>query len=253
MEEGISVPDRVHIVPLGYERDRILEPLDGLKADEVILLSHEQEEEPPYLRQVREELRRHSRISLEEWECDIFDMYETIGIIAELADVHRDDDVYVNLATGSKVTAIGGMIACMLTEATPYYVRAESYGGEGDSPPDEPVSSGVAGIDSLPSYHIEAPPAEQIEILRYISEHGPVRKGELIDYGEEAALPFLADHSAANRNAEYRLLDNHIITPLRDRGDVTTEEVGRRTEVRITEDGQNTLRAFEYLLDEQDW
>ena len=249
MNNTITVPDRIHIVPLGYEKDRVLDPLRDLKADKVILLIHDDDEELWYRREVKNELRG-STIKIEERDCDIFDMYGTIGTIADIIDNHPDDDIYVNLATGSKVTAIGGMIACMLTDATPYYVRAERYGPENkEGPPSDPVSSGVKGIDNLPSFHIDEHPAEQIHALEFISNEGPVRKSELIEFGDENQLPFLSDHNSANRTGQYRLLDNHIIDPLTERGEITVEKVGRRSEIKITQAGQNTLRAFDYLLE----
>ena len=248
MNNTITVPDRVHIVPLGYEKDRILEPVQELKADKVILLIHSDDEEPWYRNEVKTELQE-SPVRVEECDCDIFDMYGTIGTIADIIDNHSADEVYVNLATGSKVTAIGGMIACMLTDATPYYVRAEKYGPEDEQgPPSNPVSRGVKGIDNLPSFHIDEPPTEQIRALKFISDSGAVRKSKLIEFGEENQLPFLRDHNAANRTGKYRLLDNHIIDPLTERGEITVEQVGRRSEIEITESGENTLRAFDYLL-----
>ena len=248
MHNTITVPDRVHIIPLGYEKDRILEPVQDLKADKVILLIHRDDEDLWSRKEVKGELQE-SPIKVEERDCDIFDMYGTIGTIADIIDNHSADDVYVNLATGSKVTAIGGMIACMLTEATPYYVRAEKYGPENEEgPPSNPVSRGVKGIDNLPSFHIDEPPAEQIRALEFISNAGAVRKSQLIEFGEENQLPFLRDHSTANRTGKYRLLDSHIINPLTERGEISVEQVGRRSEVEITEAGENTLRAFDYLL-----
>lgn len=245
----ITVSDRVHVVPLGYEKDRILEPLRELKADRVILLLHENERDEPWYHTDVKETLGEGPIDLEVRNCDIFDMYGAIEKIASIADQHADDDVYVNLATGSKVTAIGGMIACMLTNAIPYYVRAKKYGPEDEEgPPENPVSTGVEGIDNLPSFHIDEPPAEQICVLQYVSEEGPVSKNNLIKFGSEADLPFMSDHDSEHRTGKYRLLDSHIIKPLLERDAISVEQIGRRSEVRITDDGKNTLRAFSYLL-----
>ncbi|MGQ3329964.1 HFX_2341 family transcriptional regulator domain-containing protein [Halorubrum sp. FL23] len=249
MKNEITVSDRVHIVPLGYEKDRILEPLRELKADRVILLLHENEGHDPWYHKEVKKTLRESSLDLVERDCNIFDMYGSIERIASIVDQHTSDDVYVNLATGSKVTAIGGMIACMLTNATPYYVRAKKYGPEDEEgPPNDPVSSGVEGIDNLPSFHIDEPPAEQIRILRFVSEKGPVAKSNLSEFGKETDLPFMSNHNSKHRTGEYRLLDSHIIKPLLERDAIKVEEIGRRSEVRITDDGKNTLRAFNYLL-----
>ncbi|TKX52073.1 hypothetical protein EXE44_19330, partial [Halorubrum sp. SS7] len=70
---------------------------------------------------------RDEGIRTETVECDIFNLFSSLGTIAEISNRLRDHNVYVNLASGSKVTAIGGMIACMVTGAIPYYVHAEEY------------------------------------------------------------------------------------------------------------------------------
>ncbi|PSP32480.1 hypothetical protein BRC64_06585 [Halobacteriales archaeon QH_10_67_22] len=51
------------------------------------------------------------------------------------------------IASGSKVTAIGGMIACIATGATPYYVRAERYAAETDGD----VAEGIREVTQLPT------------------------------------------------------------------------------------------------------
>ena len=120
----MDVAQRVHLMPVGYENDRIVLSAERFSADRVVLLEYDdQTPHPSYSDTVRERLE-DAGFDHETVDCDIFDFYDSLGTIAELATRLDDHDVYVNLATGSKVTAIGGMIACMATGATPYYVRA---------------------------------------------------------------------------------------------------------------------------------
>jgi len=246
----MHVPQRVHVVPLGYEHERVVEPPQRLNADKVILLSHESDtEEPDYHDDAREELE-NDNIELDERNSNIFDLYTCLGSIAEVITEHDGDDVYVNLATGSKVTAIAGMIACMATGASPYYVSAERYGpNEGDEPPEDPVSFGIENIEKLSGYPIEAPSEQDIEILSHLDAEGPVSKNELIEYGEIHELPFIADAETYSTQGKYRRLETNVMSELINLDYVELEEKGRKKYVRITEDGVNTLRAFRYLVD----
>lgn len=246
----MHVPDRVHIIPLGYEFDRVLEPPRRLKANTVVLVHHletESNSEPTYYDDLRDQLR--DIVHLEETACDLFDLYACLEAIVREITKHQNDEVYVNLATGSKVTAIAGMIACMATDARPYYVRAKRYGRESEAPPEKPVSSEVAGIDELPTYPIGRPSEQHIRVLSYLSEEKSVTKKELIEYGDSESLPFLDGYNSDNDKGKYRRLDTHILESLVDNGYVTIEEVGRNKRIQITEEGENTLRAFRYLVD----
>ena len=242
----MDVPERIHLMPVGYENDRLVLPAKRLRADRVVLLENEDASDdgtanPSYGETVRERLA-DAAIEHETVPCDVFDFYDGLGTIAELATRFRDHEVYVNLASGSKVTAIGGMIACMATGATPYYVRAERY-AEADG-----VSEGVAEISRLPTYPIDRPSREQVAVLAHLESNGPTAKKRLIEFGEREGLPFLADHDASNAKAEYRLLDSHVLDPLVENGYVEVDADGRSKRVRATQRGANTARAFGYLL-----
>jgi hypothetical protein len=242
----MDVAERVHLMPVGYENDRIVLPAERFQADRVVLLAYEDEtDHPSYQETVRERLAE-AGIDHETVRCDIFDFYDCIGTVAELATRFADHEVYVNLASGSKVTAIGGMIACMATGATPYYVRAEHYAAETDGD----VAEGIHSVTELPTYPMESPEPQHVAVMDHVDREDGARKRDLIDYGKERGLPFIAEREAANRKSEYRLLDSHVLDPLAANGYVTLEDVGRSTRVSLTESGVNTLRAFRYLIED---
>lgn len=244
----MDVAERVHLMPVGYENDRIVLSAERLRADRVVLLKYDDEtDHPSYADTVRERLDERG-IDHETVPCDIFDFYDSIGTVAELATRFSDHDVYVNLASGSKVTAIGGMIACMATGATPYYVRAERYAAETDGD----VAEGIREVTELPTYPMESPEPQHVAVMDYVEREGEVRKRDLIEFGKDEGLPFIAERDAANRKSEYRLLDSHVLDPLAENGYVELADVGRSTRVTLTEDGANTLRAFRYLVEERE-
>lgn len=242
--EHMDVARRVHVMPVGYENDRLVLPAVELGADRVVLLEPSNGGDArEYGDTVRERLDE-AGVPHETVPCDIFDLYESIGTIAEIAARNAGEDVSVNIASGSKVTAVAGAIACMATDATPYYVRAERYGEAADS-----VSEGVEAIYELPTYPIDRPSREHVAVLAHVAEHEPVTKKRLIAFGEDEDLPFIADYEGAGEKGKYRLLERHVVDPLAERGYVAVEDVGRTKRLSVTDSGRNTLRAFSYLLD----
>jgi len=240
--DALDVPDRVVVAPVGYENDRIVLPAAELSADRVILLVYDDEtDHPSYLPTVRERLDERG-IDHESVPCDIFDFYDCIGTVGEVVTAFADEEVYVNLASGTKITAIGGMIACMATGATPFYVRAEAYGPLTDSE----VAEGIRSLVALPTYPIEYPSPQQVTTLRYLAEDGPATKKQLIRFGAEAGLPAIADHDSGNRKGKYRRLDARILDDLAANGYVEVDPDGRSTTVSITDTGRDALRAFAF-------
>lgn len=241
----LEVADRVHIAPMGYEVERVVEPAIRLRADKVIILEYSKHgrKGEGYRVDVEAELEKEG-VQTYQMTCDIFDFYETLGKIGEIVSRHHEDDVFVNVSTGSKVTAIAGMIGCMITGATPYYAKANNY--ETETPTD------IGNITKLPDYPIQPPEAEEVQTLEYLLEKDEqgekVTKGDLIHFSEKYGLPFITE-SDVQEKGKYRLLDTHIIEPLQEKGYIMITKSGRHKLVEITEEGENAIRAFRYLVD----
>lgn len=255
--EGLRTPERIHLVPLGYEFDRVVDPLVEAQADQVIFLELNPNDPdvvvPPYHEELKQIITDEG-IQWREEYCDIFDLYDSLGTIGQLSSEFGDagHTVYVNLSSGSKVTAIGGMIACMATGGTPYYVRAKDYaGGEIN-----PVSSGTKSAEELPNYPIDKPEKQHIAILDYINRHERASKQELIDFGIESDLKFAARYETDGVDnplrGYYRRLNNQIINPLEENGFIRTEKYSTKVYVYITESGENQLKGFNYLINSQE-
>ncbi|WP_327050558.1 HFX_2341 family transcriptional regulator domain-containing protein [Halomicrococcus gelatinilyticus] len=233
-------------MPVGYEEERIYKSAIEYKADKVVLIGHSEDgpEDEERAERIIEQLANHS-IQVVRDSCDIFDLYDSLGLIAEFITEFEDDEVYVNVSTGSKVTAIAGMIACMAIDATPYYVRARDY--DGNHPSD------IESVEELPQYPIDAPEQQQIQMLYVIDQmiwHGlKSSKGKLIHVGEHLNMPFVTEMDIDDKG-KYRVLDNEILDPMEERGYITIEQDGRNKIVITTEEGEKALRAFRYLIDD---
>lgn len=264
----MDVVKRVHVVPLGYEYERILEPIRNQRADLVYLLEDDGTDAgartgtADYHGDLREELEAavpEVRIR----DCDLTDVYAVLGIVTTIAAKHADDDVSVNVSGAGTIPAIGATMACMdvSTDARAYYVEPESYGHDGER---EPISTGVEEIEQLPAYPIDSPTPDQVAIMGFLADptdwegyHDarttPPKKKDLIEYARDRNLSFMADRRPPeDRGGEdkgaFRVLDTHVLEPLADDGYVTIESVGRRRVVELTEQGENAYRAFKHKL-----
>ncbi|SFL50700.1 hypothetical protein SAMN04487950_4050 [Halogranum rubrum] len=248
---GLSVRERIHIMPMGYEVERIVLPAENFRADKVEVVTHtENDPEADECLELVEEGLSQRNIDYEIHRCDIFNLYESLGKIAELIFEHEDDDVYVNVSAGSKVTAIAGMIASMVMGSTAYYGKAETY---------KERPSGIGEVAELPSYPIDAPASEQVTVMEYIHRYlnqetveEPPTKGDIIHFSERAGLPYIRRNVAGK--GKYRLLDTDILEPLMERGWVDVTKQGRNKVISISRDGEAALNAFRWMVDvDQNW
>jgi hypothetical protein len=242
---------RVHVAPLGFEYDRILEPARRYGADVVYLLAHEGGPRPAYHDRLIEELAADG-IEVETRSVDLMDVYDVLGAVTTIAAGHDGDDVRVNVSSGNALSAVGATIACMdvSTDATAYYVHPEARAHDGAA---APRTSGYASDDTLPTYPIDSPTPDQVAVLRYLGEATTAaytpKKKDVIDHAKEVGLPFLVDNPPANRQGEFRRLNASVIDPLLDDGLIEVRSVGRRKEVTVTDRGEQALRAFRHKLD----
>lgn len=257
MSTSSPVPRRVQVVPLGFEYARLKEPILEWRADVVVAVEYsESERAVPYVQRLLSELEANDRIDLRLRACDIFDLYDTLGTLTGAISDFPDDDVYVNISAGSKITAVAGMIACMATDARPIYARPD-YGPDAERIPSEPLHEQVAETFALPRYPIDRPSDTLVHFLAYIdaetteTESGRYRgvsKKELIAFAREQGFAFVSDSEAETEKGYYRLLDTHVVGPAREEGYLAVEKVGRRKYVSLTAGGENALEAFRHLV-----
>ncbi|USZ73083.1 DUF6293 family protein [Natronosalvus halobius] len=263
----MDVVKRVHIVPLGYEFDRVLEPICDQRADLVYLLEHPTDDPDRVVPDYREELVsdiESAAATVRRRECDLTDVYAVLGEVTTLADEHATDSVSVNVSGGGTIAAIGATMACMdvSTDATAYYVEPEDYAHD---PTTIPISNGTADVYGLPTYPIESPTRDQIAIMGFLADPAswngyheerttPPKKKDCIEFARDVGLSFMADrappesHPGGEDKGAFRVLDTHVLDPLETDGYVEIEAVGRRRVITLTDQGENAYRAFRHKL-----
>ena len=260
----MDVVKRVHIAALGYEFDRILEPIRDQRADLVYLLEDENGETTiEYHDDLRAELESIVP-EIRTQSCDLSDVYAVLGDVTTIASRHAEDIVSVNVSSAGTIPAIGMTIACMdvSTDAHAYYVEPDEYAHEGST---QPVTAGVEAMEELPIYPIDSPTRDQIAIMGFLAapsawegyhddRTAPPKKKDLIEFARDVELSFMADRRApSDRRSEdkgaFRVLDTHVLEPLQDDGYVSVESVGRRRVVELTDRGEHAYRAFRHKLE----
>lgn len=238
----------VHVAPLGYEYERINEPVLEYGADVLYALDDTGRDRLPYHEEL-EDVLTDAGVTVHVREVDLGDVYDVLGEITTIADGHAEDIVRVNVSSGPKLAAIGAALACMATDAIGYHVHPESR----SHPVEEtPRTEGMEVAEQLPSYPLETPTEDQVRILNYVEETDDAaytpKKSDLIRFAEEAELEFVTRSEPANDKAKFALLNNRIVDPLVADGYLAVEPVGRTKQVSLTETGQNALRAFRHKL-----
>jgi len=122
---------RIHIAPVGYEIDRIVMPAKKMRADKVILLVHEnvnEDKATKFYQKISEQLKKLNIESTIEYH-NRTKLFAIIKTVKQLILQEKGNIISVNLASGSKVQAIGCMMASMMfnddDNVNPFYVEAK--------------------------------------------------------------------------------------------------------------------------------
>ena len=248
MKEIVNL--RVHIAPVGFELDRIIIPAVKMKADKVWLVVHDNvaEDKSNKYRQRIEKALEKKGIKTEIAHANRLRLFPIIKAVTGIIFKERKNEIYVNVATGSKVHAIGCMMACMLFDDRdkihPFYAQAEKY-------PEyvgiKQQTYGVAEIHPLPTYRIGTPKRELLEAMRIIKDAGGrIQKKKMAEEAEKRKIITVNAREQNFTQARFASLDKNIVQPLVEIwGFVEVEKIGRNRWLKMTEDGDH---AAEFLI-----
>ena len=244
------INQRIHIAPVGFEIDRIVIPAVELKADLVYLVVHDNlsdDKAGKYHLEIQKILKK-KKIKTETVYANRFQLFDIIRVIKEVIQNHRKDEFYVNVASGSKIHAIGCMMACMVFDDRkrihPFYPQAESYPVYKAN---EQQTYGVKEIFGLPTYQLLTPKPDLLAALKIIKEHdGRIQKKVLAKEAEERKILNIGARKENHSNALFASLDKKIIQPLLNTwGFIEEEKIGKNRWIYFSDDGKN---ASEFLF-----
>ncbi len=241
---------RIQIAPVGYEIDRVVLPAKQEKADKVWLLVHDNKSDDkavPFVSKITKQLEKLGIEVIQE-SHNRRDLFQIIRAVKSIIEKEKGNDIYVNLASGSKIQAIGTMMACMMfnndANVHPFYVEAKNYPGFEAS---KPLSTGIKEIQNVPPYSIKIPDLKLINALRIIKDNGgKITKKKMAELAEKNNLISVNPKDEEHRSmVRFTSLDKNIIQPLEEWQFIKIEKIGRNRWITVTEEGNN---AAEFLI-----
>lgn len=238
---------RIHIAPVGYEIDRIVLPAKKMRADKMYLLVHENpstDKATKFYPKIEEKLEQLNIDVIKQYH-DRLDLFKIIKSVKEIIEREKQNIVYVNLASGSKIQSIACMMACQMfndnSNVYPFYVEAKEYTGFSG----KPISTGIKDIQQVPTYEIQRPTQKLVDALQIIQENnGKISKKDMAKQSLEKKI--ISVQAENMSQATFASLDKNIIYPLENNWRfISVEKVGRTRWIHITPEGQN---AAEFLI-----
>src|SRR5439155_361879 len=119
---------KVHIISVGFEIDRVVLPIERIGADRVIIVTNTKEK-GVYRTMIDEVTRRLSvksnRLAIEEAPMDIFDMSALLGGVCRIVRREKElqNSVFINISVGTRLFGTAGYIAALMYDAIPYYAE----------------------------------------------------------------------------------------------------------------------------------
>ena len=201
-------------------------------------------------KEFRNEIKAHlkrvrPRMEVREELTDIWNLERLVRTFSYIVQLERakNNMVWVNISTGSKLEGAAGTLVAMAWGASSYYVLATSQ-----QTPDKkerwpcksgpkPIAWGFGGKIDLPNYQLDCPEAEALNVMAKLNSMGTaenpwVRKKQLL---AETGASDTSNHMRLNR-----LLEKLEKPPAK----VAQEGATRRRRVALTEEGRLTLLLF---------
>ena len=233
---------RVHICPIGYEIDRIVESAIQLRADRVWLIVEQnssKEKAFTFIAKVESQLGQ-SNIEVKQKGVSRDDLFDNLKGIKEILVTEEGNELHVNVSAGSKIQAIAGMMACMIFKEyrpIPYYVEPEKY----EKPSKSPQSSGVKDIVQLPEYAIQKPEPILIKALEIAQQNDNLNKKTLAKLAIENNL--IDSKNDKVTQSDYAKLDHHIIKPLEEKWKfIKVTQIGTNHRISLTDAGEDVCK-----------
>ena len=244
---------RIHLAPVGFEVERVVEPVVNDRADRVYLVTRDGDDAArPFVAEVQR------RLAKARWPVDvrvvptpIWDVFGALGVYRKVFESEGRSDrnaagvtpIRVNVSTGTKITAIAGTLACMLWRGEPYYVQVSRAWYSGLTPKVRPVNDVVQSVDPVAVYELRAPGHELVDVLEALEKAGGMlRKRDLI---RALALDRPSDGGRVpSAQAQHSRLRSRLLPLEAKWGFVSAEPAAGRGRVRLTPQGRLALTLF---------
>ena len=232
---------RIHVATVDHHIERITEPMIKLRADKAYIITYgEKDAAAEFLKKTKNILKKH-RIPFKVLFVDIWDLMACVEKFRDLILEERDNQIFFNVSTGTKISAISAMLSCMIWNCHPYYAKSEY--SEIKIQKKIPVEE-IKEIVSMPIYKMITPKTEYLQILSILEQNeGEIKKRQLIEELKIMRIIEASGMKNLSKPAEHGQLKT-ILDPMIKMEYVSVETIGRNSIVVITHQGKNTLKIF---------
>lgn len=241
MSDPMRIPERVHIAPIGFEIDRVVLPFLAMKGERIhlILRNGRNTRGDKCVSEIKKDLEKNNKaFEMHQVDLDLFQIICTCRRIID-EELKKGNAVFVNMSSGGSIQAVACHFATITfkTGVSAFYAYPETYMDKVEQARPQ-ASAGLSKIELVPHYSIELPDENEMRFLRMVAESKiPSKKGLLEDCKDAGLI------AGAGKSKPYGhvVLENRFIKPLAEKGLIAVEDWGRRSRVRLTENGKNTL------------
>lgn len=229
---------KIHIIPVAFEFDRAVLPVEENGADRVYILSGAQGGEGPLSSAMAAKVARRLEKRVREIVKVNYGFYDYANIFRKLAEIgerEKGNDVLINLSSGGRIVAIAGILAASMYGWTPYYAEPENYGGK-------ERSSGLKKVFEITTYPIEKPRGHLVACLALME--GIETQKSLMNKLEKAEV--FEDEIPGEKLSKrsYMEFKRSYMDPLVEKGWISKDSKGRTSRLEITEAGREIVRIF---------
>lgn len=283
----MEIPLRIHICVVGFELDRISKAAIEKRADKVYLISQKENDKGKwFLQENRRRLEKEGIIVQEEFVEHVNELSDLLSKIKKIInDEDENNNIYLNISSGSTLSAIAGTIISMMfgkhRKIIPYYVKPTDYsetleykntGAQKENGGAMPRSVGVKEITEILTFPIRLPSDDLIIVLNYLQDEENsekiVTKKDLIEFTksnnylskmrdnnrhlagkfEEKSKHMSTKNDESNQKAkDYAWINQNIINKLKDEWNlIDVKMIGKYSCIKINDKG---MKMLSYLND----
>lgn len=252
----------VHIIPIGYEIDRVVTPFQETKAHRVYLVSmddlsqydnpneHALTSRQHGFDEKNIEILEKKGIEVELYRIDMFNIIEVMETISRLIvkEKKMGNRVYVNMSACGKIACVGATLAAMIHNVRLYYVRANRY----SSTKKEQNVHGLSICDEVKVWQLEnfmfaLPDDSSLILLNHLAKSDREQSCDellrfLYSINVEGFEEDYWNHAYEKRRklqTKYLMkLQNRYLSKLDNAGYIKRKKVGRNTMVKLTKTGR---------------
>lgn len=253
----VKMEETVHIIPLGYEIDRVVKPFQdakGFRANRVHLISslpgiegrkEVLETHLDFALKVKEELEK-MRIEVKLVPSNLIDILGVIQSISKIVLEERSQGnlVYINMSGAGRLTSVASTLVGMVHNVKVYYVDADEYADRDPRMKERGYSiiKEESTFSIIPNFQIKMPNKIQLMALSYICTPGGVYTNQLIKYLAGNNIPsYPEDYEELDRKKKTAIdmkLNRQVINSLLSQGYITKEKTGKNNLYEISTSGR---------------